>query len=467
MDLLSGGRTATIPPNILLIVMDATRARNLSCYGYHRPTTPHLERFAESCVVYEMAISPAGWSLPAHASMFTGLYPSRHGAHDEHKYLDSDHPTMAELLRSRGYRTLAFCDNAYAGPATGLDRGFEEFNESWNLPQSVTELNRKLRMGIAAVFGRRDSGARHTNKQIRAAFRRSQADGRPLFVFAHYGEVHGPYRPRKKDCHFLPVGVSFKAANLVNQDQWKYLVTPSIMDERDFEILTALYDSEITYLDTRIAEVLGWVEDLGILDRTMVIITADHGENIGDHQMMAHKYCLYDTLLHVPLIIHYPAGTAAPGRVEHQVQTLDLLPTVLAMLGDTLSEIHSSPQGYDLLSSTRHDFTIAEQAHPDLTTFHKRFPGTDVSRFDRALKMIRTERYKYIWASDGNHELYDLQTDANEQCNIVAERPDMAEDLDRRLAEWRNSFEEARPSERAPEFEETVRARLRALGYLE
>jgi arylsulfatase A-like enzyme len=467
MTLFSGDGTAGVAPNILFIVMDATKARSLSCYGYHRPTTPHLERFAERCVVYDAAISPAGWSLPAHASMFTGLYPSKHGAHDEHKYLDTDQPTMAELLRSLGYHTVALCDNAYVGPATGLDRGFEEFNESGKLTQSVRHLNRKLRTGIAAVSGRRDSGARHTNKQIRTVFRRSQAEGRPVFVFAHYGEAHGPYRPRQNDRHFLPPGVSLKAASLVNQDQWKYLVTPSTMTERDFEILTALYDSEIAYLDTRIAEVLGWVEDLGILDRTMVIITADHGENVGDHQMMAHKYCLYDTLLHVPLIIHYPAGTVAPGRVQHQVQTLDLLPTILAMLGHTSSDIHSSLQGYDLLSSTKHEFTVAEQAQPDLSTFHKRFPDADVSRFDRALKMIRTERYKYIWASDGKHELYDLRKDANEEQNIVAERPELAEDLDRRLAEWRGSFEEASPSAEAPEFDETVRARLRALGYLE
>jgi arylsulfatase A-like enzyme len=213
--------------------------------------------------------------------------------------------------------------------------------------------------------------------------------------------------------------------------------------------------------------VLGWVENLGILDRTMVIITADHGENVGDHQMMAHKYCLYDTLLHVPLIIHYPAGTVVPGRVQHQVQTLDLLPTILTMLGQVSSDIYSSLQGYDLLSSTKHEFTVAEQAQPDLSTFQKRFPDADVSRFDRALKMIRTQHHKYIWASDGRHELYDLRTDVNEEQNIVAERPELAEDLDRRLAEWRGSFEVAKPSAEAPEFEETVRARLRALGYLE
>ena len=111
-------------PNILLIVMDATRASNLSCYGYFRPTTPNLERFAERCTVYESAISPAGWTLPAHASIFTGLYPSKHGAVEQHKYLDRAYPVMAECLRLHGYRTVALCNNRYVGPATGLHRAW-------------------------------------------------------------------------------------------------------------------------------------------------------------------------------------------------------------------------------------------------------------------------------------------------------------------------------------------------------
>jgi arylsulfatase A-like enzyme len=199
----------------------------------------------------------------------------------------------------------------------------------------------------------------------------------------------------------------------------------------------------------------------------MVIVTADHGENVGDHQLMAHKYCLYDTLVHVPLIIRYPQGTIAPGQVTHQVQTLDLLPTVLAMLGDTSSELVSSLQGHDLLSSSRHEFTIAEQARPDLSTFHRRFPGMDISRYDRALKMIRTERYKFIWASDSKHELYDILLDPDETHNIVNQRPEIAQDLHQRLTEWRNSSEAAAPSGKTPEFDDETKARLRALGYLE
>jgi arylsulfatase A-like enzyme len=468
MSSISVRQTTAKRPNIILIVMDAARASSLSCYGYHRPTTPNLERFAERCVVYETAISPAGWSLPSHASIFTGLYPSRHGAHDQHKYLRPEIPTMAELLRSWGYRTLAFCHNLYVGAGTGLDRGFEEFNRSVErVPPSLRRVVRRVESGVAALRGLRDSGARSANKQVSAALRRLQADEQPFFMFVHYEEPHAPYRPPRKYTRYLPDGVSLEEAQQVNQDRWEYLSGAVPMDGRDFDILTALYDSEITYLDTRVAQLLRWLEESGVLDQTMVIITADHGENVGDHQMMGHAYCLYDTLVHVPLIIHYPRGTVTPGRVEHQVQTLDALPTILAMLGDTSSEVYRSLQGYDLLSSSRHDFTFAEQAKPDLSIFHERFPGVDVSRYDRDLKMVRTDRYKYIWSSDGDLELYDLQSDPEEQCNTVREHPGVAEDLDRHLMAWCDSFEAATPLDEVPEFDEQVKDRLRALGYLE
>jgi arylsulfatase A-like enzyme len=199
----------------------------------------------------------------------------------------------------------------------------------------------------------------------------------------------------------------------------------------------------------------------------MVIITADHGENFGEHQLMGHGHGLYDTLLHVPLIVHYPKGITQPGRIPYQVQTLDLLPTILALLGDTPSEVYRSLQGHDLLSAQRHSFTIAEQSKPDLNPFYRTFPGVDVSRYDRALQTIRTDSYKYIWSSTGQHELYDLSADPAEEHNLMTQCPDIAADLDRRLSEWRHSFEPAIPTSEAPEFDEKIKAQLRALGYLE
>ena len=455
-------------PNIVLIVMDAARARSFSCYGYHRPTTPNFEKLAKRSAIYEQAISPAGWSLPAHASIFTGLYPSKHGAHDQHKYLSPEYLTMAEILSSVGYHTLSFCYNAYVSHATGLDRGFTEFNRFVHTtPRRFRKIAHKIDSFLALTRGLHDSGARYINKQVNMALRRLYQGPKPFFMFIHYEEPHSPFRPPHKFNRYLPNGVSQSMAKKINQDRWKYFVNPELMNERDFEILTALYDAEITYLDTKITEIFSWLEELAVLDETMVIITADHGENIGEHDMLGHAYCLYDTLLHVPLIIHYPRGMATPGRVRHQVQTLDLLPTIMAMLGEDTSYTYKTLQGYNLLSSNRHEFTIGEQSHPDLSTFYRRFPGADVSRFDRELRMIRTEQHKYIWDSRGDHELYDLKADVDEEHNIIAHHPTIVQDLDSKLNNWLSSFEPAAISDDVPEFSEEMKTRLRALGYLE
>ena len=426
-------------PNILLIVMDATRAKNFSLYGYHRPTTPNLERFAERCVVYDKAISAGCWSLPGHASIFTGLHPATHRANDQTQFLVPEYPTMAELLRSHGYQTVALCHKRDVGPITGLDRGFDWFNPLSN-SSAIRRLNRRKNNAIAKMMGTRDKGAIYTNQKIYKLLPQLQAEGRPFLMFVSYLESHIPYRPPKKFNRYLPDGISTNQVSQVNQDRWKYMVGETPMSEQDFDILKALYDGAITYGDTRINEILSWLDQQGVLDNIMIIITADHGENLGEHQLMAHGYCLYDTVIHVPLIIHYPDSIAAPGRVEHQVQTVDLLPTILTMLGDTSSENFRSLQCYDLLSSTRHEFTISEQAHPDLSQFNERFPGADVSKYDRALKMIRTDRYKYIRTSDGNHELYDLQADPDELCTIIEEQQNIAGDLDLRLRGWRESI---------------------------
>jgi arylsulfatase A-like enzyme len=455
MGILSFDQTTVTHPNILLIVMDAVRAQNLSCYGYHRLTTPNLEQFAEHCVVYENAISAGCWSLPGHASIFTGLYPSTHRAHDQHKFLETQYPTMAELLRLKGYRTIALCHKWDVGPFTGLDRGFEWFNHSNSrVPRTLRRIAFRADNGVARVMGRRDSGARYTNRRIRSLLPQLQADEQPFFMFVSYLEAHSPYRPPREYNLYLPNGVSPRRAREVNQDRWKYMVGQAPMDDRDFEILTALYDGELSYVDARVAQVLDWLEQLDMLDQMMVIITADHGENLGEHQLMTHGFCLYDTVVRVPLLIHYPRGTARPGQVTHQVQTVDLLPTVLAMLGDTLSETYRSLQGYDLLSSSRHEFAIAEQAHPDFTSFYKRMPGTDISKYDQALKMIRTDRHKYIWSSDDSFELHDLQADPAEVNNIIFEQPAIAQDLAERLAKWSNRVQPVSPLDRVSEFDE-------------
>ncbi len=425
-------------PNILLIVMDATRAHNLSCYGYGRPTTPNLERFAERAVVYEKAIATSCWSLPTHASMFTGLSPSAHGANDQHHYLDADVPIITQYLQARGYQTVALCRKHDVSPATGMDRGFAAFNPNrW--PGPLTWALRKADNGMARAFGYRDGGARHTNREIRALLPRLQAEERPFFLFVSNLEAHLPYRPPRAYNKFLPDLPPEKIA-AVNQDNWKYMAGEAEMDEADFAVLTALYDGALAYSDYRIGQILTWFEQAGLLEDTLVIITGDHGENLGDHQLMGHGYCLYDSVLHVPLIIHYPRNLMPLGRVAEQVQHVDLLPTILAVLGDETAAA-SVAQGNNLLNAARRDFAIAEQSYPYLDVFQEKFPNAAVSQLNRELRMIRAEQYKYIWCSDGQHELYDLQADPQERHNLIDKQPAVAQDLAHRLAQWQQTSE--------------------------
>ncbi len=201
--------------DILLMVLDATRARNLSCYGYHRPTTPNLDGFSQRCVVCETAISPAGWSLPSHASMFTGLYLSTHGADDQYHSLLPEYPTMAELLRSYGYHMLALCRRTDVDPAMALDRGFERSSPDHN-PGRVGRLTCWANTGIAKVLARHDEGPQYTNRQIYKLLPRRHADGRPFFICVSYVESHTPYNPPRKYNHHLPDGISPKRVRVAD-----------------------------------------------------------------------------------------------------------------------------------------------------------------------------------------------------------------------------------------------------------
>ncbi len=445
-------------PNVVLIVMDAVRASHLSCYGYHRPTTPFLDQLAEQGILFEQAISPASWTLPSHASMFTGVFPSRHGAHDEHHYLDYT-PTLAEILRTHGYKTAAFCQNPWVSSFTGLDRGFAHFPElSWQRQKGFKRVRGLMIKLSDALTGNLDSGARVTNRAV-AAWLRRHAREAPFFLFIHYLEPHVPYRlPRAWRNTFLTMG-SYSKAVKVNQDRVRYLENTVPMSERDFGILRDLYDSEIAYLDSVIAQVVRWLREAGQLDDTILIVTSDHGENLGEHNLMGHGLCLYESLIWVPLLVRYPRALPTGVGAGEQVQTLDIFPTVLDLVGIPVGE---SVQGTSLVAGDRaRPFTIAEMYRPDFDEFSHPLP-----HLDRRLRAIRTARYKFIWSSDGRHELYDLLSDPDELNNIVGLERATAERLNAMLAEWTQSFEHAHPSADEPEVTPEVEERLRALGYI-
>lgn len=496
-------------PNILLVLVDTLRADHMSCYGYPRQTSPCIDRIAESGVVFENAISAAPWTPPSHASLFTGTYPSVHGVDRSRLIMRDDLVPLPEVLRQHGYRTYGVSSNYWLSRETRFNRGFDRFVHSWQLVQTgggnapLERQNRKQALGLETLGGAPEQGWLHTcgtalnnaYEKTTRALRRSwhiYDDGAwrvnsivhgwmrewkrldvPFFGFVHYLEPHLRYAPPGRYRHMhLPRSVDDRRIAAVNQDPWRYLSGRARMDEEDFAILRGLYDGEISYVDQRVGQIHAALKAQGLLDNTLVIITSDHGENIGEHGLMDHVYCLYDTLLHVPLIVGGLADFPAGERIAAQVQTPDLFPTVLALAGIEEEDVWRQVQTPALFP--RHVRreperpAIAEylEPQPPIGMLRKRYPEFDAVRYDRTLRTVRADGYKYVCASDGNDELYEVASDPREERNLIQAEPDVAARLRKSLDEWLASFSPARPSDEQLELDAAMRQRLEDLGYL-
>jgi arylsulfatase A-like enzyme len=494
-------------PNIVLVLIDTLRADRLSCYRNGARTSPCIDRIAERGVLYENAISPAAWTVPAHASLFTGTYPSRHGVDLSRLVLAPELAPLPEILRRHGYRTFGVSSNYWLSRETLFDRGFDEFVHSWQLVQTagtnqpLKRQQRKMPVGLQSHNGsgtrhplRRDignalnwlheeavkrlrqsfhaydSGAWRVNRQVRRWVRRWAHMQEPFFAFVHYMEPHIRYAaPGRYRTLHVPPGIPSARIDKVNQDPWRFLAGHAPMTAEDFAILRGLYDGEVSYVDFRVGQLYDSLQREGLLRNTILIITSDHGENLGDHGLMSHAYCLYDTLVRVPLIVSYPGVFPAGERVWAPVQTLDLFPTLLTLAEVRDSGPWSQVQGESLTSVPRSDrlmFSEYPEPEPSVSVITARYPEFDGSPYDRSLRAVRTATHKYIQGSDGRDELYDLTSDAGEEHDLRQSHPQIAADLRGALARWVGSFEHAPAARETIELDGEMRRRLEDLGYL-
>jgi len=509
-------------PNVVLIVMDAVRARNLSIYGYEEKTTPMLESILHDFMLYRNAISSSCWTLPSHASTFTGTYTSKHRVVVDGDILDCSFKTMAEVLRATGYATTAVCRNPYVSGFSGLNRGFDLFYD-FRYPSIKSTLWRLLlskRQGVAHVtlptLKKRESNehasAREQNfiherilenlqefglfkkttwflkgffdKHARSidtlAFRSIERfRRRPFFLFLHYGEAHIPYViPRRFRDKFL----TFKSTRKpweVNQDHRKYYFGKVEMTESDFRVLEALYNGAISYLDKRIYGIYSFLQRKELLDDTLLIITSDHGENLGDHGILFHHFCLYDSLIRIPLLIKYPAIVNGDkklcGTEERVVQNVDLLATIVDILGMKEKSLVTQVQGNSLVTSNiknrDYSYAISELMEPFRPAL--RALKNKLKRYDRRLITIRTRNKKFIHSSDGSHEFYDLEKDPKETNNLINSGDSCILELKEKLRPWLkafNNFYNKRKQKieeriKTEHIEAHVKNRLKEMGY--
>ena len=481
-------------PNVVLVVADTTRVDD----AYDPRVAPTVDDIGREGTRVTRAFSTAPWTLPAHASLFTGTTPSRHGAHADHERLGDDLPVLPELFRGAGYETVGASNNTWVSAEGGFDRGFEQFRQMWQLVQSSRALGEvddvlaesRLKALAREVFdgnplvnaanvlyhflarGRSEGGGGRTTGWIED-WLAGRDDDRPFFLFANYLEPHLDYRPpRRLAVEHLPDGVSYEEATSIPQGPWAYLAGDLELSDRELEVLRGLYRAEIARLDEHLARLRTALVEAGEWEDTVFVLAGDHGENVGHHGMLDHQYCLYDSLLHVPLVVRGGAFDDG-GELTDLVSLTDLPPTLLDAAGIDAPEARERFQGRSFhpeADAPSREFVVAEYMGPMPTMEALERNVGDlpehVYELDRSLRAIRTEEYKLVRGSDGSTALYDLQADARETRDVADDHPARVEALINRLDRWLDAFEHADVDESVA-IEGDRRDRLEQLGYLQ
>ncbi|WP_337175629.1 sulfatase [Paludisphaera sp.] len=419
-------------PNVLLLVLDTVRAESLSLYGYHRDTTPNLNRLAARAVRFDQARSTAPWTLPSHASMFTGRWPHELNV-GEKKPLDGTYPTLAEALSSRGYATGGFIANTFfCNQWFGLGRGFRHYDDFYEEQESVSvaEALRCSSLGRLAVKALPDSlgGVERRRKdaaRINGAFL-NWLDGegggdRPFFAFLNYFDAHGPFIP--PDGFERPFGrPAADAEEEAMIREWDVRSRAGVTDAH-LALARDSYDDCLAYLDQQVGRLFDELERRGILDETLVIVTSDHGEGLGEHDLIGHGRSLYDQETRVPLLIFLPRGERGGESVAEAVSIRDIPATVLDVLG---LDGPAFPGASLARRPTAEAPVLTEVRIKDAVSKNPARPPA----WRGPMAAVIADGFSYIRNADGREELYDVLADPA-QLRDLAPEPDSAETLTR------------------------------------
>jgi len=435
--------------DLVVVSIDSLRADHVGAYGYARETSPTIDGLAARGIRFEDALSTTSWTLPAHAALFTGLSDGVHGLVFDGLRLGEGHVTLADTLRGAGYHTAGFYGGPYLHPTFGLDRGFDVWRSCMTrIPTDAEEPDVRAEARTGARTAHRDVTGPRTRDEVARWL--EDLDERPFFLFLHLWDVHYDYIPPRRYVEMFDPGYEsdlrfdFRSPDVHRE-----------MDPRDLAHFVALYDGEIRFTDDILGDILALLQARGRLDDAVVLVTADHGEEFFDHGDKGHRRTLYDEVLRVPLILRLPGGAGAGRVVPDQVGLVDVMPTLLALLG--VRPVQEA-QGRDLTPLLRGG---AVEATPLLAELH--WP-----KF--VLRAARTSRDKIIRDGRAFEAYFDLERDPAERFPL--DDPEALQAARGRLTEA--TARSAALRERlgvgaavASAVDEDVRSRLEALGYLE
>ena len=395
------------PRNLIVVSIDTLRPDRLGCYGNPRPTSPAIDRIAREGIVFEDASAPSPWTKPSHASLFTGRYPSAHGASSMDGELRADVAHLAEWLGRRGFDTLAVV-NSLLLRQHGLERGFARLDY------------------VPFVQGER----RSSPVTDRALARLGERDpAKPLFLFVHYMDVHSDYAslPRYESLFVRPYD---GFADGTTQQLYRHALDRFELGERDVRHLIDLYDAGIRQVDDQLDRLLRFLDERGILDASLLVVLSDHGEEFLEHGGVLHGHSQYQELVRIPLVLRGP-GLPAGARIDEPASLLDVLPTALGLLGIPAP---APLDGIDL----RLLWTSPEQTRPPRLLFYEAdvtfpppAPGIVPQGTHRAVREGRL-KFHYDLAAE-RAGLFDLSVDPREQVDRIAAEPQKARELSERL----------------------------------
>jgi arylsulfatase A-like enzyme len=508
-------------PDVIFLVLDTQRADKLSCYGNEANTSPHLDAFAADATRFRHAYAPAQWTIPSHGSMFTGVYPSVHGLQQANSVLPDALPTLGERFAAGGYYTAAFCNNPLVGVVNnGFRRGFVSWLNYAGLLTSrpnqagkdSTWVNRyrqwfKRILGNALnkvqdAFARSDallsfaftpfmvplwqtalSFKGNIGKSLRDTAtlhidRKGVAADQPIFSFVNLMGTHMPYHPPRRFVEkFAPQVLHDKEAQhylqRFNSDPFGWLAPlAEAMGDSHRAILEGMYNAEVANQDEYLGQFFSQLRQSGVLDNTLVVIVADHGEHLGEKHMIGHTISLYQELTHVPLIIRDPSN-AFPREttLDQPVSTRRLFQTMLTAA--------------DIATEAERAYSLAPTATPDPDhglVFAESVPSSNVlslvqkhvpqlikqHRYDQPRRAVWHGTHKLIRTGDDQSELFDINADPRENHTLAASQPDLVATMNGYISEWQSHPSSAPlPAGALSEGDDALlQKRLRALGYL-
>lgn len=518
-------------PDIIFIVLDTQRADRLGCYGHETAVTPNLDQFAQQGILFEQAISPAQWTIPSHASMFTGFYPTTHQVTQSSQSLSPDTPHLAELLADQGYETIGFCNNPLVGILNnGFKRGFKTFYnyggafptvpfESSRLPwplkrlsSAYTQFLRRISYPIQNFFGQSDlafrlslnawftplwskyanfkgQNARSVTDVARFLRQRDKRPSpQPLFLFLNLMETHLPFWPPAEFIDKVaPYMLENEEARRImaewNRESSRWaapLAEP--LGELESRVLSDMYDAEVAYQDAYLGELLGVLNGRSNHNNTLTVIAADHGDGLGEHNFFGHAFVAYQELVHVPLLMQWPDRLSRPDRVAAPVSTRRVFHTMLDAAG--------AGSGLDEAAELTLLHTVNGRDPEQNTAYSEIYPPLNFVRVleNNQPELLETFRClavrravvrgsggdparKLIQVDEQPDELFNLAVDPLELQDELAQFPDETAVLNREIKRMTQTAKMKQASlgqGTAVDLEDKqLRQQLRGLGYLD